>query len=99
MVQIQPVQIWNNGNIINAEFFDLTCINDNMTSQAIFYYKLLSIDLEFLSSGNEIIQNEDYKDYNSSTDSSTFAYNFIAAKLNLQILNNEQRTSIADNQE
>ena len=45
MVQIQPIGIWNNGIVVNAEFFDLTCINDNMTNQATFYYKLLSFDL------------------------------------------------------
>ena len=89
MVQIQPIGIWNNGIVVNAEFFDLTCINDNMTNQATFYYKLLSIDLELLSSGNEIIANQDYLDYNTSTDSNTFAYNFIATKLNLQIITNE----------
>ena len=86
MVQIQPVQIWVNGEVKNAEYFALNCINDNLKDNALFYFELLTTDLIAATAGNINLVGIDYENYNTSTDSNTFAYDCCTAKLNLTII-------------
>jgi hypothetical protein len=90
MKQIQPVQIWYQGQLINATIFNLYVINDNLTTTALFYFSLFSGTLEELAiklvEGNLTMEGQDYIDYSSSIDSNTFAYNWGATQLNLTII-------------
>jgi hypothetical protein len=90
MKQIQPVSIWYNGNLVNANIFNLYSINDNLTNSATFYFALFSGTLEELgiklTEGNLIMDGADYTTYSTSPDSNSFAYNWGATKLNLTII-------------
>lgn len=84
--QIQPVQIWNNGNVTEAVWLGCQCTNDNLNDQATFSYNLFS-DLdgqpnEVLAIGNVTMQEPTY----SQWDNNEFAYNFVATTLGLTII-------------
>jgi len=38
MKQIQPVQMWSNGQTVQADALNAYVINDNLNSQASFWY-------------------------------------------------------------
>jgi hypothetical protein len=90
MKQIQPVGIWYNGSIVNANIFNLYVINDNLTTTATFYFALYSGTIDELGTnlaqGNLTMEGADYTTYSSSPDSNSFAYNWGASKLNLTII-------------
>ena len=90
MKQIQPVQIWYKGQLINANIFNLYVISDNLIDTAIFYYALYSGTLDelgiLLSSGNITMSGTDYATYESSPTSNDFAYSWGASQLNLTLI-------------
>lgn len=90
MKQIQPVSIWYNGQLVNANIFMFYSINDNLTTSATFYYGLFSGTMDELgiklAEGNLTMDGADYTNYSSSPDSNTFAFNWGATKLNLTII-------------
>jgi hypothetical protein len=90
MKQIQPVKIWYQGNLINADIFNLYVISDNLTNSAVFYYALFSGTLDQLgiklAEGNLTMLDQDYINYSTSTDSNQFAYNWGADQLNLTLV-------------
>jgi hypothetical protein len=82
MKSIQPISIWSNGANEIATILNVTCINDNLFDNAIFYYQVFSDQLIVLSIGNLTMSLPDY-----STDWSTndAAYNWAAIQLGLTI--------------
>ena len=90
MKQIQPVQIWYKGQLINAIIFNLYVISDNLIDTAIFYYSLYPGSLDelgtLLSSGNITMFGTDYATYESSPTSNDFAYSWGASQLNLTLI-------------
>jgi hypothetical protein len=91
MKQIQPVSIWYNGQMLQAVFFGMTSISDNLSTNATFYYSLYSsIDTTTpnikLKEGNLIMEGFDYEAYISSLDSNSYAYQWGATKLNLTLV-------------
>jgi hypothetical protein len=90
MKQIQPVSIWYNGSLINANIFNLYSINDNLSTSATFYYALFSGTIDELGTklaeGNIIMEGFDYEAYSSSPDSNSYAYQWGAIQLNLTII-------------
>lgn len=90
MKQIQPVQIWYKGQLINATICNLYVISDNLIDTAIFYYALYSGSLDelgtLLSSNNITMSGTDYATYESSTTSNDFAYSWAASQLNLTLI-------------
>lgn len=90
MAQIQPVQIWKNGQNKQAEVFNLLSVSDNLDTSAQFYYELReapmedgAISGELLSSGNLSMDGQEYLDWD---DSNASAYSWAAAKLSLVII-------------
>lgn len=91
--QIQPVQIWINGQSKQAGVLDAQIIFDDLATSATFYYQLKesdSVDAEgnavsgqSLAQGNVGMSGESYSDWDNSNDG---AYDYIAAELNLTIL-------------
>jgi hypothetical protein len=86
MKQIQPVSIWYNGQMIQATLFSMESINDNLSTTATFYYKLLSANNIQLADGNLTMTGFDYQAYSTSPDSNAYAYQWGATQLNLTLI-------------
>jgi len=90
MKQIQPVGIWFNGAIVNANYLNLVSTSDNLVSSATFYYVLYANEMDMqgnaLASGSLTMDGFDYEAYSSSPDSNEYAYSWAAAKLNLTLI-------------
>ena len=86
MKQIQPVSIWYNGQMIQATLFNLKSITDNLSTQCIFYYQLISANNQQLADGNLTMTGFDYEAYSTSPDSNAYAYQWAATQLNLTLI-------------
>lgn len=95
--QIQPVDIWINGEIKTAKFFQMVSVYDNLDSEAKFNYELLTekiddmgnpIPGDLLIASNLKMAGQDYEDWGnqSGTDINTWAYDWAASQLNLTII-------------
>jgi hypothetical protein len=86
MKKIKAVQIWYNGNFINATELNLKVINDDLISNAIFYYSLTTIDKNNMSIqltfGNITMDGKDYQNWQQNQ----YAWDWAATKLNLELL-------------
>ena len=85
MKQIQPIQIWVNGQEQTASVFNLIIINDNLTNSATFYWQLLDADAVKLQDGNLTMGEPDYNVWGASADINLAAYQWAATKLNLTL--------------
>jgi hypothetical protein len=93
MRKIEPVQIWKNGEQLEASFLKATIVNDNLESACTFYYQLMTggdgteampiTYAQSIAEGNISLGGENYLDWNGSND---FAYCYIAEKLNLTLI-------------
>lgn len=90
MKAIQNVQVWKNGEEKQANALGLILINDDLATNANFYYQLLAstevdgnVSTEQLADGNSSMNNSDYTDWDGSNEA---AYEFVASKLNLTIV-------------
>jgi len=97
MKQIEPVQIWTNGNLKTAEFLQVTGINDNYESSATNYWALFTkvTDAEGVESageqvaqGNLTISGADYIEWGDVPAMSVNAwiYDWTAEQINVVIL-------------
>jgi beta-lactamase class D len=95
--KIQPVTIWVNGESKQAEFFQVTGINDNYENSATNYWQLFTkvVDAEGVESmgeqvaqGNLTIDGDDYIAWGDQPAMAINAwiYQWSADKLNLVIL-------------
>ena len=95
--QIQPVDIWVNGESKVAEYLQVTCINDNYENSATNYWQLFTkvVDAEGVDSqgeqvahGNLTIDGQDYINWGDQPAMAINAwiYQWSADKLNLVIL-------------
>lgn len=94
MKQIEPVQIWVNGEQKVANYLNAYIVNDNLIDSATFFYALISretvdgSDLDSsLANGNVSIDGQEYDDWGNSGDVNGEAYSIIAEKLNLVLIN------------
>jgi hypothetical protein len=86
MKEIQPVSIWYNGIIVQANIFNMTSISDNLSTSATFYYQLYSDIKQQVAENNLTMEGADYLLYSSSPDSNEYAYQWGATQLNLTII-------------
>jgi hypothetical protein len=90
MKQIQPVAIWFQGALVNANYLNLVSTSDNLVSSATFYYVLYANEMDMqgnaLANGSLTMDGFDYEAYSSSPDSNGYAYSWAAGKLNLTLL-------------
>lgn len=95
--QIQPVNIWVNGENKVGEFFQVTCINDNYENSATNYWQIFTKKVnedgsevmgEVLSQGNLTISGEDYVNWGDQPAMAIneWIYNWSASKLGLTIV-------------
>jgi hypothetical protein len=86
MKQIQPIQIWVNGQQQTATLFNLIIINDNLLNSATFYWQLLDADAVKLQDGNLTMDAADYAVWSSAQDINLGAYQWAASKLNITLV-------------
>lgn len=95
--QIQPVNIWVNGEMKEGKFFSVNCINDNYENSATNYWQIYDAKVDeegnevvnsSLASGNLTIDGEDYIMWGDQPAMAinTWIYNWSASKLNLVII-------------
>lgn len=100
--QIQPVSVWNNGQVKTAEQLSLRSIGDDLETSAQFYYELKEADVttqdaegndvvtpgSVVSVGNLGMSGQDYSDWGaqSGVDINDWAYSWAADKLNIVII-------------
>jgi len=85
MKQIQPIQIWVNGQQQTATLFSMYIVNDNLLNSATFNYQLLDADAISLISGNLTMGEPDYDVWGASGDINLAAYQGAATQLNITL--------------
>ena len=89
MKQIEPIQIWKNGESQEANLLNAYIINDNLENSCSFYYQLCSSGEQpdtigqSLAEGNVSMSGEDYLAWDGSND---YAFSYIAEQLNLTLI-------------
>lgn len=93
MKQIEPIQIWDNGQIKEAVKLNAYAVNVTLNQSAQFYYYIATANNETLAQGNINMDTEDYQNWNNDD----VAWNFIAEKLNLVIVGDYVEPIIENN--
>lgn len=91
MKQIQPVQIWTNGQQQTGSWLGASITSDNLETNACFYWWVSANTDEntsgiMLSSGNLTIAGAEYQSWGQTTDINEAAYTWIAEQLGLTII-------------
>lgn len=88
MKQIQPIQIWTNGQVQTGNYINAYIINDNLSDAATFYWAIYTseIDPVKISEGNLTIIDPAYDTWGQSSDINQAAYEWIAEQLNLTLI-------------
>lgn len=90
MKTIQPVNIWQNGQIKTATKFNMNSVFDDLDTSATFFYELLKVNID--AEGNESTEQvaqgnlsltDDYDNWDGSND---WAYTWGANQLSLTII-------------
>jgi len=95
--KIQPINVWVNGESKQAEYFQVTCINDNYENSATNYWQLFTmiVDVngikavgEQVAQGNLTIQGAEYVEWGDvpAMSINAWIYDWSAEQLNLVIL-------------
>jgi hypothetical protein len=79
---IQPVNIWQNGENLEATLLNASNVQDNLDTSATFQYSLLDSNQNALSQGSLTMGGQDYIAYSTNT----YAWDYIATCLNLTII-------------
>ena len=82
MKKIKSIQIWFNGQKIEATQFKLNANNVNLENSANFYYALFSENQIQISEGTLFMEGKDYQDWQNDQ----YAWDWAAKKLNLELL-------------
>lgn len=88
MKEIVPINIWYNGQNVQANFLQLFCINDNLLNSANFNYALLYQDpsITYTTNPNPLVQGNllmTGPDYETDWNNNDQAWNWAAKSLNL----------------
>ena len=83
MKNIQPINVWKDGETKAATTLTLFITFDNLETEAVFEYHLSDTDANSLVKGTFTIADGDYQLWGQSIDANTDAYNYAAALLNL----------------
>jgi hypothetical protein len=82
-IRINLTFIWNNGVEKEAIYLDAVSIQDNLETEAKFYYQLLDENYNTLIAGNISILGDDYLLWLRNDFSTNWIMNWIASQLNL----------------
>lgn len=86
MKKIEPIQIWQNGQQVEATYFAAVSQSDNLKDAASFQYTLYAgqdSPSVSVASGGFAMGGEDYANWDGSND---YPYVWLAEKLNLTIV-------------
>ena len=88
MKQIQPIQIWVNGQEQTGNFINAYIINDNLQDSAAFYWAIFTADTAGiqLSQGNLTMVEPNYSVWDASSDINLAAYEWICDQLSLTLI-------------
>jgi hypothetical protein len=82
-IRINLTFIWNNGVEKEAIYLIAESIQDNLETEAKFYYQLLDENYNSLIAGNISIVGDNYIQWLSNDFSTNWIMNWIASQLNL----------------
>jgi hypothetical protein len=82
MKQITPISIWDKGQNLEGTILNAYAVNLTLNMSAVFYYQILSSDMQTLSQGNLTMLGGDYLAW----DTDDMCWQWIAKKLNLTII-------------
>ena len=93
MKQIEKIQVWKNGEQLEASLINAIIVNDNLESACTFYYQLMTggqgteampISVgQSVAEGNISLSGEEYLEWSGDNN---YAYDYIAEKLNLTLV-------------
>lgn len=85
MKTIQPVSIWDNGQVLEAKILNCYAVNVTLGTSATFYYSLFAENEgligNMLAQGNLLMTGEAYTQWEVDS----YAWDWVAAQLNLTI--------------
>jgi hypothetical protein len=82
MKEITPIQVWQNGEVVEAKILNAYAVSVTLDQGASFYYGLLTESKQTVAQGNLIMDSETYDQWERDS----FAWDWIASQLNLTIL-------------
>lgn len=85
MRDIQPLDIWSNGDTKTAVCMKLYISYDDLTATAALVYSLCDVDGRNIYDGQVIFDGQTYINWGSSGDSNNEAYIIAASMLNLTL--------------
>jgi len=83
MKEIQPIQMWQNGQVIESSLLNTWAANVTLGQSANFTYNLLDNNMQILTQGSLIMSGEDYAKWGANDQ---YAWEFVATSLNLTII-------------
>jgi hypothetical protein len=88
MKQIQPIQIWNNGQVQTGNWINVNIVADNLQDTAIFYWGIYTQEISgsLLSESNLTMLEPDYSIWNSTSDINQAAYEWVCNQLGLTLI-------------
>ncbi len=86
MRNIQPINIWSAGEILQASALSLYISFDDLSTRANLIYQLCTTDGACIAEGSLSIDGQTYLDWGASGDSNSEAYTLAAAALNLTLI-------------
>jgi len=81
MKTIQPVQSWNNGQVVEATILNAYVIQDNLITSAVFWFGIFDDTMQQVSQGNLTMIGNDYTAYQTNQ----YAWDWVASTLGLTI--------------
>ena len=81
MKEITPIQVWQNGEVVEAKILNAHAVSVTLDQSASFYYGLLTESNQTVAQGNLIMNTETYDQWELDS----FAWDWVAQQLNLTI--------------
>ena len=81
MKEITPIQVWQNGKIVEAKILNAYAVSVTLDQSASFYYALLTETKQTVAQGNLSMDTETYDQWELDS----FAWDWVAQQLNLTI--------------
>ena len=82
MKEIQPIQMWLNGQFVEGVYLNAWAVNVTLGVSAIFCYNILDLNQQRVAEGNLTMTGEAYTQWTVDQ----YAWDFIAKELNLTII-------------
>ena len=82
MKEITPIQVWQNGEVVEAKILNAYAVSVTLDQGASFYYGLLTETKQTVAQGSLSMDTEAYEQWELDS----YAWDWIASQLNLTIL-------------